>query len=862
MKWLKFVLASIVLAILSRGAFAEDIGTAADLAAALADDPAGSYTLTADMDLSSTDYAMLPAFKGVIDGNGHVLYWRGSTPLFDDFRGTIKNIVVDGSLDSVNTTMTGTGYGAICKSAHTGTFSGVMVKGYTIRHSTGNVGGSGIGLFAGAAYAGTLFERCATDASCSLTKNGKANAMVGGFVGIATKDESDGVVVTFDSCTNNVSFSVTGDNNPSWGSGGFVGGLTGGKATITRFVFIGCVNKGDITVTGGSVNAGGLVGYIVFGNHKEYGNRSYFIDCINTGSIITTSSCTAIGGIVGQGSSSVSALFDGCANYGAIGTDGKASNAGGLAGCWGVYMSSEANTRDLTFRNCANYGSVDGGSFAGGLCGKISTNTGWATGYFRFLNCASYGTVSATDSLGEMTASLTYNTSATDAGLFDNCWTKTSAIYASASNKVPTQRNMKTADDANALSDLNDIADSELSYLPWTSGTDGRPELLMFYSAADRRLAVFRDWDGAILKQETVVPGSAAAAPADPERTHYSFAGWSASFDGIEENTIIYAEYLPLQYTVEFDSCGGTPCASVTGNVYSLFDLPVPLLNGFVFSGWSLEGVYTDVGTIHDKDITMTALWKAEKEPYVRQLTLLQWNLKNINTSSVSARSAAIAAALKETEPDFCVFSGYTMNATLLQTMMAEIEGYGCAYTGSNGSVDANGRMFFFKSSRFEAFGPASTAMPVSNATFAWIPVKEKGTQNIYLLVCGYFYPTKTIKDYVSSSVSTINKLRTSYPTATILFGADLRLAAGTITFVSEYEDWKGLEEAISSQWGMQVLRSGEDMQYAFHSSPYENHECNVLSIKQVDNPDNQMNSGYATTFSLGKSGGLTVIIR
>ena len=114
-----------------------------------------------------------------------------------------------------------------------------------------------------------------------------------------------------------------------------------------------------------------------------------------------------------------------------------------------------------------------------------------------------------------MTASLTYNTSATDAGLFDNCWTKTSTIYASATSKVPTQRNMKTADDADALAGLNDVAGADLSYLPWVSGTDGRPELLAFVPSADRRLVVFRDWDGAILKQETVVPGSAATAPAD-----------------------------------------------------------------------------------------------------------------------------------------------------------------------------------------------------------------------------------------------------------------------------------------------------------------------------------------------------------
>ena len=53
----------------------------------------------------------------------------------------------------------------------------------------------------------------------------------------------------------------------------------------------------------------------------------------------------------------------------------------------------------------------------------------------------------------------------------------------------------------------------------------------------------FKDWDGTILKTETVEHGGAATAPADPTRPGYVFTGWSRAFDNVTSDLIIRAVY-------------------------------------------------------------------------------------------------------------------------------------------------------------------------------------------------------------------------------------------------------------------------------------------------------------------------------
>ncbi len=65
----------------------------------------------------------------------------------------------------------------------------------------------------------------------------------------------------------------------------------------------------------------------------------------------------------------------------------------------------------------------------------------------------------------------------------------------------------------------------------------------------------FVDWNGDLLKKETIVHGNAATAPADPEREGYSFIGWfkdealqnewNFDTDTVTAATTLYAKWEP-----------------------------------------------------------------------------------------------------------------------------------------------------------------------------------------------------------------------------------------------------------------------------------------------------------------------------
>lgn len=70
---------------------AEEISSQAQLAEMT---DGGSYILTADIVLSEWQAI---SFSGSLDGNGHTITLSG-TPLFDTLTGTVKNLLLDGSV--------------------------------------------------------------------------------------------------------------------------------------------------------------------------------------------------------------------------------------------------------------------------------------------------------------------------------------------------------------------------------------------------------------------------------------------------------------------------------------------------------------------------------------------------------------------------------------------------------------------------------------------------------------------------------------------------------------------------------------------------------------------------------------------
>ncbi len=65
----------------------------------------------------------------------------------------------------------------------------------------------------------------------------------------------------------------------------------------------------------------------------------------------------------------------------------------------------------------------------------------------------------------------------------------------------------------------------------------------VYVTPAERFTVTFKDYDGTVLKTETVKSGEAATAPEVPGREGYTFSGWDKSFDAVTENLTVTAQY-------------------------------------------------------------------------------------------------------------------------------------------------------------------------------------------------------------------------------------------------------------------------------------------------------------------------------
>ena len=54
----------------------------------------------------------------------------------------------------------------------------------------------------------------------------------------------------------------------------------------------------------------------------------------------------------------------------------------------------------------------------------------------------------------------------------------------------------------------------------------------------------FKDWDGTVLKTQTVASGGAASAPDNPTRDGYTFSGWSGNYTNVTADVDIIAQYI------------------------------------------------------------------------------------------------------------------------------------------------------------------------------------------------------------------------------------------------------------------------------------------------------------------------------
>ena len=103
--------------------------------------------------------------------------------------------------------------------------------------------------------------------------------------------------------------------------------------------------------------------------------------------------------------------------------------------------------------------------------------------------------------------------------------------------------------------------------------------------------------------------GTAITAPADPTRKGYTFKGWDKEIPKTmpAENITVKAQWETNQYTITFDTNGGSEIAPITQDYGTAITAPAdPTRKGYTFKGWDKE----IPKTMPAENITVKAQWE------------------------------------------------------------------------------------------------------------------------------------------------------------------------------------------------------------------------------------------------------------
>ena len=168
----------------------------------------------------------------------------------------------------------------------------------------------------------------------------------------------------------------------------------------------------------------------------------------------------------------------------------------------------------------------------------------------------------------------------------------------------------------------------------------------------------FEDWDGTSLgAAQTVYAGEDATPPVDPTREGYTFTGWSGSYQNVQANATLTAQYAINTYTVRFLDWDGSVLKSETVNHGSDATPPAdPVRTGWRFTGW--QGDYT--GITAATDITATYV---EATAVTHWVTFLDWDNTQLSRQEIVEGEDATPPADPDNRPGWH-FTGWQGNYT------------------------------------------------------------------------------------------------------------------------------------------------------------------------------------------------------
>ena len=117
---------------------------------------------------------------------------------------------------------------------------------------------------------------------------------------------------------------------------------------------------------------------------------------------------------------------------------------------------------------------------------------------------------------------------------------------------------------------------------------------------------------GSEVKSITQDYGTAVKAPEAPTKEGYTFTGWDKEVPATmpATNVTLKAQWKVNQYTITFDTDGGSAVASITQDYGTAVKVPeAPTKEGYTFTGWDKEVPATMPAT----NVTIKAQWKVNQ---------------------------------------------------------------------------------------------------------------------------------------------------------------------------------------------------------------------------------------------------------
>jgi len=201
-----------------------------------------------------------------------------------------------------------------------------------------------------------------------------------------------------------------------------------------------------------------------------------------------------------------------------------------------------------------------------------------------------------------------------------------------------------------------------------------------------------------------------------PTRAGYSFIGWyrdAALTTPLEENATmpdvaitLYAKWKANQYTITFDSNGGSAVAAITQDYGTKVEAPAePTKEGYSFVGWKLNGVDYTFTTMPAENITLVAEWEAlgnipyTVEHYWEELdgsySETQKDTEHLNGSTgamVTANPKDYTGFTCDPNANGTISSGIVeLDGSLVLKLYYKRNSYNVTWNGNGGNVDTTG---------------------------------------------------------------------------------------------------------------------------------------------------------------------------